>query len=222
LGVTSGDWNILANLQLLKTFGESKVLSSPKIMAINNQTALLKVVNNLVYFTVDVNTTAATATTAGLTTYESEIHTVPVGFTMSVTPFVSADGDITLNVRPTISRKIGEVLDPNPALKDAGVESAIPIIQEKEMSSVLRLKDRQTAVIGGLIEDLNSHNNTGVPWLSDIPILGSLFASRADKMEKIELVIFIRPTIVKNPDISNGDLQQIGRFLKTSSHNKVK
>ncbi|MCF6254232.1 MAG: type II and III secretion system protein, partial [Thiomicrorhabdus sp.] len=140
LGVTSGDWNILANLQLLKTFGESKVLSSPKIMAINNQTALLKVVNNLVYFTVDVNTTAATATTAGLTTYESEIHTVPVGFTMSVTPFVSANGDITLNVRPTISRQIGSVLDPNPALKDAGVESSIPVIQEKEMSSVLRLK----------------------------------------------------------------------------------
>ncbi|MCF6298542.1 MAG: pilus (MSHA type) biogenesis protein MshL [Thiomicrorhabdus sp.] len=222
LGVTSGDWNILANLKLLKTFGESKVLSSPKIMAINNQTALLKVVNNLVYFTVDVNTTAATATTAGLTTYESEIHTVPVGFTMSVTPFVSANGDITLNVRPTISRQIGSVLDPNPALKDAGVESAIPVIQEKEMSSVLRLKDRQTAVIGGLIEDLNSHDNTGVPWLSEIPILGSLFASRSDQMKKTELVIFIRPTIIKNPDISNGDLQQIGRFLKTSSSNKVK
>ena len=222
LGVTSGDWNILANLQLLKTFGESKVLSSPKIMAINNQTALLKVVNNLVYFTVDVNTTAATATTAGLTTYQTEIHTVPVGFTMSVTPFVSANGDITLNVRPTISRQIGTVLDPNPALKDAGVESAIPVIQEKEMSSVLRLKDRQTAVIGGLIEDLNSHDDTGVPWLSEVPVLGSLFASRKDQMKKTELVIFIRPTIIKNPDISNGDLQQVGRFLRTSSSNKVK
>ncbi len=222
LGITSGDWNILANLQLLKTFGESKVLSSPKIMAINNQTALLKVVNNLVYFTVDVNTTAATATTAGLTTYESEIHTVPVGFTMSVTPFVSANGDITLNVRPTISRQIGSVLDPNPALKDAGVESAIPVIQEKEMSSVLRLKDRQTAVIGGLIEDLNGHDKTGVPWLSDLPVLGGLFASKSDQKKKTELVIFIRPTIIKNPDISNGDLQQVGRFLKTSSNDKVK
>jgi len=222
LGIKSGDWNILANLQLLKTFGESKVLSSPKIMAINNQTALLKVVNNLVYFTVDVNTTAATATTAGLTTYQTEIHTVPVGFTMSVTPFVSANGDITLNVRPTISRQIGTVLDPNPALKDAGVESAIPVIQEKEMSSVLRLKDRQTAVIGGLIEDLNSFDDVGVPWLSDVPILGGLFGSRKDQMKKTELVIFIRPTIIKNPDISNGDLQQVGRFLKTSSSHKVK
>lgn len=219
-GVASGDWNILASLQLLKTFGESKVLSSPKIMAINNQTALLKVVNNLVYFTVDVNTTAATSTTAGLTTYESEIHTVPVGFTMSVTPFVSADDDITLNVRPTISRQIGSVLDPNPALKDAGVESSIPVIQEKEMSSVLRLKDRQTAVIGGLIEDQKSYDSLGVPWLSEVPILGGLFANRKDQTKKTELVIFIRPTIIKNPDISNGDLQHVGRFLKTRSNDK--
>ncbi len=219
-GVASGDWNILANLQLLETFGESKVLSSPKIMAINNQTALLKVVNNLVYFTVDVNTTAATATTAGLTTYESEIHTVPVGFTMSVTPFVSADGDITLNVRPTISRQIGTVLDPNPALKDAGVESAIPVIQEKEMSSVLRLKDQQIAVIGGLIEDRKSHEHLGVPWLSDLPVLGGLFASKEEQTQKTELVIFIRPTIVKNPDVSHGDLQSIGHFLKTRSNEK--
>ena len=222
VGLASGDWNILANLQLLKTFGDSKVLSSPKIMAINNQTALLKVVNNLVYFTVDVNTTAATATTAGLTTYESEIHTVPVGFTMSVTPFVSADGDITLNVRPTVSRQIGTVLDPNPALKDAGVESSIPVIQEKEMSSVLRLKDRQTAVIGGLIEDLNSQDDLGLPWFSDIPVVGSLFSSQKKQMKKTELVIFIRPTIVKNPDIINGDLQSSGRFLKTRSMHKVK
>lgn len=221
-GFMTGDWNILANLRLLKTFGESKVLSSPKIMAINNQTALLKVVNNLVYFTVDVNITAATAVGAGLTTYESTIHTVPVGFTMSVTPFVSADGDITLNVRPTISRQIGTVIDPNPALKDAGVESVIPVIQEKEMSSVLRLKDRQTAVIGGLIEDQKKHDNLGVPWLSDVPILGSLFGSRKDQTQKTELVIFIRPTIIKNPDISNGDLQHVGRFLRTHSNDEEK
>ncbi len=221
-GFMTGDWNILANLRLLKTFGESKVLSSPKIMAINNQTALLKVVNNLVYFTVDVNITAATAAGAGLTTYESTIHTVPVGFTMSVTPFVSADGDITLNVRPTISRQIGTAIDPNPALKDAGVESVIPVIQEKEMSSVLRLKDRQTAVIGGLIEDQKLHDNVGVPWLSDVPILGSLFGSRKDQTQKTELVIFIRPTIIKNPDISNGDLQHVGRFLRTHSNDEEK
>lgn len=214
VGVT-GTSNILDQLSFLKTFGDSKVLSSPKIMAINNQTALLKVVNNLVYFNIDVNITAATSTSAAITTYETEINTVPVGFTMSVTPFVSENGDVTLNVRPTISRKIGEVNDPNPDLADAGVTSAIPVIQEKEMSSVLRLKDRQTAIIGGLIEDSNSNDRTGVPGLGDIPVLGDLFSARDDTAGKSELVIFIRPIIIKNPDVDNGDLQSVSRFLKT-------
>ncbi|WP_321326517.1 type II secretion system protein GspD [Thiomicrorhabdus sp.] len=221
-GVISGDWNILSNISLLKEFGDSKVLSSPKIMAINNQTALLKVVNNLVYFSVDVNVTASTSTVPGLTTYETEIHTVPVGFTMSVTPFVSENGDVTLNVRPTISRKIGEVPDPNPNLATAGVISNIPIIQEKEMSSVLRLRDRQTAIIGGLIEDNNANNKTGLPWVSDTPIFGDLFSKRDDSTTKSELVIFIRPIIIKNPDVDNGDLQSVSRFLKTSNDKEVK
>ena len=218
VGALSGDWNILANLKMLKQFGDSKVLSSPKIMAINNQTALLKVVNNLVYFSVDVTVTPATSTAAATTTYETEIKTVPVGFTMSVTPFVSEDGDVTLNVRPTISRKIGEVNDPNPDLATAGVVSSIPIIQEKEMSSVLRLKDRQTAIIGGLIEDNNSNTRTGVPWVSDVPVLGDLFSTRDDSTGKSELVIFIRPVIIKNPDVDNGDLHSVSRFLKTDKY----
>jgi len=134
---------------------------------------------------------------------------------MSVTPFVSEDGDVTLNVRPTISRKIGEVNDPNPDLAVAGVTSAIPVIQEKEMSSVLRLRDRQTAIIGGLIEDNNANNKTGLPWISDAPILGDLFSKRDDSTTKSELVIFIRPIIIKNPDVDNGDLQSVSRFLKT-------
>lgn len=217
IGAT-GPSNILDQLSFLKTFGDSKVLSSPKIMAINNQTALLKVVNNLVYFTVDVNVTAATSTTSATTTYETEIHTVPVGFTMSVTPFVSENGDVTLNVRPTISRKIGEVDDPNPDLVKAGVKSKIPIVQEKEMSSVLKLKDRQTAIIGGLIEDNNSNSRKGIPWASDVPILGDLFSARDDSTEKSELVIFIRPVIIKNPDVDNGDLQSVSRFLKTKQY----
>jgi len=215
---TSGTFNVLDSLKFLKIFGDSKILSSPKIMAINNQTALLKVVNNLVYFNVDVNTTAATSTSAATTTYETQINTVPVGFTMSVTPFVSDSGNITLSVRPTISRKIGEIQDPNPELKAANIESAIPIIQEKEMSSVLRLKDRQTAVIGGLIEDNNSNARIGVPWLGDIPVVGDIFSSRDDSTGKSELVIFIRPVIIKNPDVDNGDLNSVSRFLKTKQY----
>lgn len=83
---------------------------------------------------------------------------------------------------------------------------------------MLKLKDRQTAIIGGLIEDNNSNGRTGLPWLSDIPVIGDLFSQRDDETSKSELVIFIRPVIIKNPDIDNGDLQQVGRFLKTSNY----
>ena len=216
----SGNENILDNIKFLKTFGDSKVLSSPKIMAINNQTALLKVVENLVYFTIEVTKEVATTTNPNpLATYQSEIQTVPVGFTMSVTPFVSDNGFVTLNVRPTISRVSEWIVDPNPDLPQIGDgASQIPVIQEKEMSSVLKLKDRQTAIIGGLIEDSNSNSREGVPWLSDVPVLGDLFSARDDSTGKSELVIFIRPVIIKNPDVDNGDLHSVSRFLKTDKY----
>ncbi|WP_319381764.1 type II and III secretion system protein [Thiomicrorhabdus sp.] len=194
--VKFGNLNLLASLQLLQQFGDSKVLSSPKIMALNNQTALLKVVNNLVYFTVDVNTTSATSNSASMTTYETEVHTVPVGFTLSVTPFVGKNDQITLNIRPTISRHIGQVADPNPELKRLEVESFIPVIQEKEMSSVLKLRNGQIAMIGGLIEDLNSDDQNRLPFLAELPLIGKAFRSSSEERSRTELVIFIRPLIV--------------------------
>ncbi|WP_373019820.1 pilus (MSHA type) biogenesis protein MshL, partial [Thiomicrorhabdus sp.] len=211
-----GDWNI--GLRMLQQFGNTKVLSSPKIMAVNNQTALLKVVNNEVYFTIEVNRESATTTSAGTTTYETTVHTVPVGFMMSVTPFVSDDDDVSLNIRPTISRIVGYVNDPSPDLAREDITSRIPVIQEREMASVLKLKNRQTAVIGGLIEDANSNNKNAVPWMNEIPVVGDLFSYKDDLAKKSELVIFIRPIVVKNPDLDHGDLSSLRNFLKTD-HN---
>lgn len=208
-----GDWDL--GLRMLQQFGKTKVLSSPKIMAVNNQTALLKVVNNEVYFTIEVNREAATSTSAGVTTYETEVHTVPVGFMMSVTPFVSEGDDVSLNIRPTISRIVGYVNDPSPDLARESIISQIPVIQEREMASVLKLKNMQTAVIGGLIEDSNTNDKNAVPWVNELPFVGDIFSYKDDYAKKSELVIFIRPVIVKNPDLDNGDLSSLRQFLKT-------
>jgi len=202
---------------MLQQFGDAKVLSSPKIMDMNNQAALLKVVNNEVYFTVDVNRETATATSAGITTFETTVHTVPVGFMMNVTPFISED-EISLNIRPTLSRIVGYVNDPNPDLARENVVSQVPIIQEREMDSVLRLRNRQTAIIGGLIQDTNDKSRTGIPGLSQIPWLGDLFSYRDDRVTKSELIIFIRPIIVYNPDVNHGDLQGLKPFMQTQSN----
>ncbi len=109
-------YNVAATISLLESFGNVKVLSSPKISVMNNQTALLKVVDNKVYFTVDVTLTRNTDGDITVTRpITSKVHTVPVGFVMGVTPQIDEANTVTLNVRPTISRITGYVSDPNPA-----------------------------------------------------------------------------------------------------------
>jgi len=175
------------------------------------------VVNNEVYFTIEVNRESATASSAGVTTYETTVHTVPVGFMMHVTPFIS-DDEISLNIRPTLSRIVGYVNDPNPDLARESIESKVPIIQEREMDSVLRLRNRQTAIIGGLIQDTHDNQRQGVPGLSDLPWVGDLFSYRDDTVKKSELIIFIRPIIVTNPDVDYGDLQAFKPLMKTKTN----
>ena len=200
-------------IKALEKFGDVQVLSSPRIMAVNNQAALLKVVDNEVYFTIDVSRSTSSAGTD--TTYSTTVHTVPVGFMMTVTPFVANDNQITLNVRPTISRIIGRVRDPNPDLRAVSVDSYIPIVQEREMETVLRLRNNQTAVIGGLIEDREDRLDQGLPWLARIPFLGrTLFGNRERGTHKTELVVFIRPVIVDKPDIEKGDLKHYRSLLE--------
>lgn len=207
--------NGMFDLKMLQQFGNTKVLSSPKIMAMNNQSAMLKVVKNQVYFTVEVDSQISNGLQS--TTFETTVHTVPVGFMMNMTPFISDDGKISINVRPTLSRIVGYVNDPNPELAKQNVKSEIPIVQEREMDSVLKLRDKQTAIIGGLIQDTHDNQKQGVPFLSSIPWLGDLFTYRDDTVKKTELIIFIRPIIVNNPDIDNGDLKSVRKFLKTKS-----
>lgn len=203
-------------LKMLESFGDVKVLSSPKIMAVNNQSALLKVVDNEVYFTVNVSRSTSTAGTD--VTYSTTVHTVPVGFMMSMTPFVNDNREVSINIRPTISRIIATVTDPNPDLKTVGVESLIPVVQEREMETVLKLRDKQTAVIGGLIEDRSDRKETGISWLSRLPLVGNkLFGYEETGNTKTELVIFIRPIIIDKPDIENGDLQHYRSFLKSKT-----
>lgn len=207
----AGAFNFSVGLKFLQQFGNTKVLSTPKIMAINNQTAILKVVDNQVYFTTTVNTN--TNQTTAITTYETQVHTVPVGFMMTLTPFVGENEDITLYIRPTLSRILGYVEDPNPALTQAGAVSRVPIVQEREISSTLRLKNGQIAIIGGLMQDTDQNSRAQLPGIGDIPIAEEAFAYHEKNRKKTELVIFIRPIIVKKPSI-NGDLSGFRSQLK--------
>ena len=190
--------SITATVRLLQQFGDTQVLSSPKIMALNNQTAILKVVDERVYFTIELDIREATRDIPERRTFTSEIHTVPIGLVMSVTPQISNHGQVSLNIRPTISRITGFAVDPAPRLAGAEFDNLIPEIQVREIESLLQIIDGQTVVLGGLMQNEQQSSKDGVPGLSKIPGVGKLFSYSTDKLVKTELVIFLRPTIVSN------------------------
>ena len=202
---------IAGAIKLLESFGDVRVLSSPKLSVLNNQTAVLKVVDNLVYFTVTASTVAS-ANAPAVTTFSTTVNSVPVGFIMSVVPQISENDSVVLNVRPTISRKLTDVADPNPSLANPcgvgvancstpGISSLIPVIQTREMESLMRVQSGQTAVLGGLIQDSVSNIEDGIPGVNRIPGIGQLLAQRKDLNQKTELVIFLRPTVIRDSSI---------------------
>lgn len=210
-------WDFKATIDLLESFGNTKVLSSPKLMALNNQTALLKVVNNLVYFSIDVaqGTLSSTGSVLLPTSVTTTAHTVPVGVVMSVTPQIGENGQITLTVRPTITRKAGDVEDPNPQLKQGGlnISNKVPIIQVREMESLLQVRSGQTVILGGLIQDDISGARDGLPGLSRPEGVGAIFGQHERLNSQTELVIFLRPIIVTDGSLQDDELQRFQRLL---------
>ena len=204
--------NIFAAVKALETFGDTKVLSSPKIMAINNQMALLKVVDETVYFTVEREIVEATDSSAARETFTSEIHTIPVGLVMSVIPQITGQDNVTMNIRPTISRITGFKVDPAPRLAGANFDNLIPEIQIREMESFLRVNNGQTVVLGGLMQNKKSNDQSSVPFFSDLPFVGRLFDSRDDDYTKTELVIFLKPTVIRNGSL-DGDFKDFRQYL---------
>jgi len=204
--------NIAASIKLLERYGTIKVLSSPKVMTLNNQSAVLRVVDNQVYFTMDVQETEATSTTSRRITYGSQIHTVPEGLVMSIIPQISDGDSVTLNVRPTISRIVGYVKDPSPSLAQVNVVSQVPVLQVREIESILKVDSGHIAVIGGLMQDSLRQGSDAVPGVSKLPVVGDLFNYRDDKYVKSELVIFLRPLVIKEANL-NGDFKEYRRYL---------
>jgi len=186
------DWQLLASG--LRRFGDVKILSRPRVIALNNQSSVLKVVDNRVYFTAKVERSLSDTNTDVFT--ETQIHTVPVGLVMSVTPQISSDNFVMLNVRPTLSRILGFVNDPNPELAMANVRNGVPEIQVREMESMLRVHSGEVAVIGGLMQETMESDRSQLPVLGRLPIIKHLFAHSLTKKRQTELLIVLRPTVI--------------------------
>ena len=221
LAYASGNFKGL--IRALEQFGSTQVLSSPKLMVINNQTALLKVVDNIVYFTIQAQQGVSTG--GGViqpNTFTTTPQTVAVGVILSVTPQVHESGQVTLTIRPTITRILNFVDDPNPSLCTTGagglvqncIKNPVPQLQVREIESVLQVGTGQTVILGGLMQDDVARDRRGLPYLSTLPgVTGTAFSVRGNGTKKTELVIFLKPTVITHASLEADDLKFFQRFL---------
>lgn len=210
-------------VNLTEKFGTTRTLSSPRLNAINNQQAVLTFARNEVFFECEITqaTVIATGTSQSQSTpgtADCTPNSVPIGILLNILPSVNLDKqEVTLSVRPTLTRKVGDALNPefdiinaiNGNTATANVVQTTPIIEVREIDSIMKVKSGGIMVIGGLMEDNSTTENKGTPGLSELPILGSAFKSRDESYGKRELIIFIKATIV-NPD---GSVHKVDREI---------
>ncbi len=196
--------SLSAAVKLLSTQGRINTLSSPSIATVNNQKALIKIGNDDFYITgISSNTTASSSTT----TSES-VNLTPFfsGIALDVTPEIDNNGDITLHIHPIISTVVSK-----PTTFDLGSQESknLPLASStiRESDNIVRAKNNQIILIGGMMEDKGSTNEGGTPFLSKIPIAGNLF-KRQDRLgTKTEIVILLQPKLL-NGDVANDLLRE--------------
>ncbi len=174
-------------LKALAEQGEIRVVSQPRVVTMNNQPALIKVATDQPFFT----STVAQGTAGSGNIVTEQVRSVTVGLVLSVTPQISEDGWIMLDVTPIISR-LREIVDSPQETANA------PVLDIKQSSALVRLKDGEMVIIGGLIQEESSETERKVPILGDIPYLGRLFKGTYTVKTKSELVIFLSPKIVRS------------------------
>ena len=220
--------DLTSAIKLAEQFGTTRTLSSPRLHATNNQQAVLTFAQNLVFFELKFDITDAVITNGNTiqpakTKVTSTIHTIPIGILLSLQPSINTEkNEITLSVRPTLSRVVSFTEDPSVpiTLASAGitninVKSEIPVVEVREMDSILKVKSGQVMVIGGLMESQVNNNDAGLPGASSVPYFGNLFKTVDKSNTSKELVIFIRATIVgTNGSATAPDKNFYNKFVK--------
>ena len=199
-----------ALIRLLNTQGEVQVLSSPRISTINNQKAVIKVGSDE-FFVTDVSTN--TSSNSSSTTTSPDITLTPFfsGIALDVTPQISDNDDVILHIHPSVS----EITDQIKIITVGGQTQQLPLAFStvRESDSVVKARNGQVVVIGGLMQNSTSNDDAGVPGLSSIPIFGNLFKQKRKINTRSELVILLRPIVVNsNKTWSNYIKDSAGRI----------
>lgn len=195
---TSGAIRLSGVIDALKQQGDVRVVSQPHIRTLNNQAGMIKVGTDRTFFRREQVTNT---TTAGATISSNDIpQIVTEGIVLGLTPQISNDGWIMIDVYPVITRvsSIAQVIGPG-----GQVQSTAPNLDIRQSTSLVRAQSGETIVIGGLISDTSSDTTRAVPGLGDIPLAGNLFKGRYNQQAKQELVIFLTPKLV-GPNLARG------------------
>ena len=209
LALNFGDFT--AFIELLKKQGNVQILSSPRVSTMNNQKAIIKVGSDE-YFVTDVSTTTASTSTS--TTFNPNIELTPFfsGIALDVTPQISQEGDVTLHVHPSIS----EVVDQQKTVTVGNVAQQLPLALStvRESDSIVRARSGQVIVIGGLMQERTNDQDAKTPFLGDLPGVGSLFNHKKQEGVKSELVILLKPVVVRGTDEWNDELLKTRNNIK--------
>jgi general secretion pathway protein D len=186
----TGSNDVTEVIKFLSTQGDVKTVSSPRVMTLNNQPALISVGQELFY---KIKSSSTASSGGGAVAAEGElVDSVFAGILLDITPEIGDNGMITLKINPSISDTVDTVTP------DTGVRTIPPDLRRRQIASVIKVKDGEHVVLGGLISSQTGFKDNHVPVLGDIPGLGTLF-KRQEKINKVEeLVFIISPHIVKN------------------------
>lgn len=203
--------DITAAVQALSQFGTVRALASPRLTVLNNQSAVLNVSTNRVFFNLEIEEEEGDENQPGSTTVETEIRNVPEGVIINVLPSINIDDNtVSMSVRPTITRitstkenpGVTFVLAQNDNINLDEIENAVPELSVQEIDTMVKVNSGKAVVMGGLLQDRIETDEEGIPGLSEVPMVGSLFKQHADRVQKTELVIFLKATILDSPSQS--------------------
>jgi general secretion pathway protein D len=175
--------NIQVTLNALASITDVNIVSSPNILALNNQEAVLQVGDQ-----VPIVTRQSTATGAANAPVINSVELKDTGIILSVLPRVNASGRVLLDISQEVSNVV--------ATTTSGIDS--PTIQQRKIATKVLVNDGEALALGGLIQEQNSLERGQVPIVGDIPIVGNLFKNKTDTIRRTELIIFIRPRVVRN------------------------
>ena len=211
-GVSNQDFTVL--LDAMAQQGQLNILSSPKISTLNNQKAVIKVGREEIFFEPEYDVVTTSDPLPGeikdsrsvLSSVEPQ--TVTIGVVLDVTPQISSDGYISMNIHPSVT----DLVRIEEFKLQGEVYATAPVIDIRETDTVVRVREGQTIVIAGMMQDKKRETVTRTPLLGGIPGLGALFRSTDQEKQKTELVILLSPTVLVGKRIDDLSREELRRL----------